>query len=102
MLKLCQWHGSLCMRNYSESSYRYETQRSCSEMNQDAPKVESLQEKITTRRMSTEISTSTLAIGANMRRVAAPICRQGYLQWWPTSGVSRARVLQEKGNMRRE
>lgn len=39
------------------------------ELNQDTPKVKGMHERVTARKMSTEISTSSLLIGSYMRRV---------------------------------
>lgn len=53
----------------SESVDRYRALQACCEIEQDLQKAEELHERITTRRMGTEMATSSIAIGADIRRV---------------------------------
>lgn len=57
------------MEHKSESSDRYRTQRASGEISQDKQKEGGLHERVASRNVNIEMSTSSLLIGAYMRRV---------------------------------
>lgn len=68
------------MQKKSGISDGHHTLRACGEINQDTAKAEGLHEKVSTRKMSSEILTSSLALEAHMRRVEKLECQHRHLQ----------------------
>lgn len=92
--KSCRLHGSLCMRQKSENSDRFCAQRLCCKVNQNMQMLEGLHKRIVTRRMSAEVSTLSLAIGAYMRRVEWLDCRHCRLRLGLACAMSRGCMFQ--------